>query len=108
VGWRLACSRSVEAQEEGKAMNDVDRKALAICAQVQRCDDRLGMYSDHEGDENGPAFAFWLKGRRDFELHCLRAIEDHKQAIQVWRAFIKLNRGRKWQSDDNRLKSARY
>lgn len=70
---------------------EINRKALAHCEFVRYCDDRLGRYSDHEGDENGPTFHLWQKGDIDFEMHCLRAIEDHKKAITVWRKFLRLN-----------------
>ncbi len=70
------------------------QQVMAHCAAVSYCDDRLGHYSDHEGNEEGPAYHHWEQGRESFELHCLRAIEDHKQAIAVWRKFARLNRKR--------------
>jgi hypothetical protein len=61
---------------------------------VRLINDRLGMYSDHEGDESGSTYMFWVEGRESFESHSERAIEDHQQAIKVWRRLQRLNRKR--------------
>lgn len=60
---------------------------------VQVCDDRIGRYSDHEGDENGPTFYHWKKGMEGFMDHCDRAIADHYEAVMVWRKFKRFAEG---------------
>lgn len=62
----------------------------ALLTAVQVCDDRIGRYSDHEGNEEGPTFYHWKQGREAFQRHCDRAIGDHQEAIKVFRRFKRL------------------
>lgn len=61
---------------------------------VRQHNDKLGQYSDHEGNESGSTFYFWDQGKDSFEEQCERAIEDHKAAITAWRKIRRLNRDR--------------
>jgi hypothetical protein len=68
-----------------------EQKALAMCDSIRECDDRIGRYSDHEGNKDGPTYYFWAQGKTKFEEHALRAIHDHQLALKAWRKALKLN-----------------
>lgn len=58
---------------------------------VRACNDRLGAYSDHEGNMYGSSWYFWNKGADAFADQCDRAIADHHAAIRAWRHMRQLN-----------------
>ncbi len=76
-------------------MSELDAKALEMCAEMREVDDSHGMYSDHEGDKEGPTWHLWQQGYANFKMYCQRAIADHEQALFLWRNFVKLNEKRK-------------
>lgn len=68
---------------------------LDLCRQIQMVDDRLGQYSDYEGDENGPTHHLFANGYKSFSSACDRAIKDHSDAIVAWKRLKKFNEARK-------------
>ncbi len=58
---------------------------------VRICDDRLGAYSDHEGNRDGPVSYFWDQGHLKFSAQCRRAIRDHQAAVKAWRVLKALS-----------------
>jgi hypothetical protein len=69
----------------------LEERVLKVCHEISRCDDSHGMYSDHEGDKDGPIWSLWCHGYKDFKVFYERAIADHKRAIFLWRKLQKLN-----------------
>jgi hypothetical protein len=59
----------------------------SLFREVQANDDRLGRYSDHEGDNDGPTYQIWQAGYKTFKAHCQRAIHDHETAIVTMKNF---------------------
>lgn len=74
-------------------------RLAAIFEELRKANDRLGAYSDHEGQEHGSTYWFWNKGQIAFDLQCNRAIEDHMIAIKVWRKLRRENQSRKESSN---------
>ncbi len=64
---------------------------MRLCEALRVCNDQLGKYSDHEGDENGSTWHFWQMGKSRFDMYAARAIADHKAAIGVWKELRALN-----------------
>lgn len=67
------------------------RAILELCDDIRQANDRLGMFSDHEGDENGSTYHFWQQGPGEFEVSCQIAIEGHQRAIKAWRKIRTAN-----------------
>ena len=77
------------------AKTKLDEIVLEWCEEVRKCDDQIGRYSDHEGEESGPTWYMWQSGYETFKYACSRALADHKQAIHVWEQLQKLNEARR-------------
>lgn len=73
---------------------DFTEKALQLCKEMATSDDRLGQYSDYEGDEHGPTFYLWNQEIEVFDRQCAAAIKQHAIAMAIWKKFGKLNRMR--------------
>jgi hypothetical protein len=73
----------------------IQKMAVRYFREVQANDDRLGQYSDHEGNEDGPSFFLWTQGYTTFKKHCERSIRDHEKAIETMKKLQKLNEARK-------------
>ncbi len=58
---------------------------------VRDCDDKIGAYSDHEGNDDGPTAYMWYQGKSAFRKHCQRAIDDHAKAVQIWEHLMRMN-----------------
>jgi len=70
-------------------------KVLKHCNRIRECDDALGEFSDHEGNQDGPAWWAWNQGAEFFDRRCTQAILAHQNAIREWRKFQRLNTLRK-------------
>ena len=72
-------------------------KARELFEAVRRCDDQLGRYSDHEGssDDGAPTAYMWAQGYAKFKRRCYQSIEDHLDAVEVWRRLAAENERRK-------------
>lgn len=66
--------------EVAKAIND-----------IRVGDDRLGRYSDYEGNEDGSTYMFWMQGSDPFASQIARAIADHQASIRAWTQLALLN-----------------
>jgi len=67
-----------------------------LIGELRAANDRLGAYSDHEGQEYGSTYYFWCKGQAEFDLQCDRAIEDHRAAIAIWSKLRRTNKRREY------------
>jgi hypothetical protein len=67
----------------------------ALFKEVRVNDDRLGAYSDHEGDAEGPTAYIWSLGYEAFRDHCRRAIKAHETAIVTMKKLQELNETRR-------------
>jgi len=61
------------------------RDGLVIAEAIRKIDDKLGQFSDHEGNEDGPTYHLWQLGKRRFAARCDEAIELHQRAIRLWK-----------------------
>jgi hypothetical protein len=77
----------------------VQEELLKLCSTIQQIDDALGRYADYEGSEEGPTFYLYGRGYKEFGEHCDRAIQDHKIAVQRWKALKRFNEQRKGNHD---------
>ena len=80
------------------------RNGLVIAEAIRVIDDKLGQFSDYEGNENGPTWYMWTRGVDKFELRCNQAIELHQRAIKIWEDARLINdnvvvRGRLYETD---------
>lgn len=87
-------------------MSRENKMPLDLFDSVRACNDRLGRYSDHEGNEDGSTFYFWRKGPAAFEKQCERAIRDHESAISAWRSLQHANNLRRYSKDSAMLTEA--
>lgn len=53
--------------------------------QIAAVDNELGRIADYEGENDGPTYAVWYAGSRQWQHHCDLAIELHLRAIELWR-----------------------
>lgn len=73
----------------------ISKMAQKLFLEVCKNDDRLGRYSDHEGDDGGPTYYMWSQGYAIFRSHCIRSIRDHMKAVETMKKLQKLNEARK-------------
>jgi hypothetical protein len=71
-----------------------ERSVLRHCNQISATDDRLGAFSDYEGNKDGPTWHLWTTGKERFAAYCARAIELHERALKHWKAIRRLNESR--------------
>lgn len=72
---------------------DVRRqRVMRLCREMQKNDDRLGRFSDHEGTEDGPTWQAFKEGY--LARRALEAIQLHRNAIALWGQLYNLARHR--------------
>lgn len=66
---------------------------LKFAKKIQQIDDRLGKFSDYEGDDEGPTYRlFKTSTPEEWQDQCQAAIDYHKAAVRLWNAALRASR----------------
>jgi hypothetical protein len=86
--WLGKTAAKVESDDYARRF---EQKLLRLCSEMSALDDRLGKFSDYEGNEFGPTcFLFKNHDKTTFDYHANSAIALHKEAIRLWRELKKM------------------
>lgn len=66
------------------------QRILKLCNEMQKNDDSLGRFSDHEGGTDGPTWAAFKEGY--LQRRALEAITLHQRAAALWSKLYNLAR----------------
>jgi hypothetical protein len=65
------------------------QRILKLCTEMQKNDEALGRFSDHEGGTDGPTWAAHRDGY--LKRRALEALQLHRNAIALWSKLYNLS-----------------